>query len=198
MKQAALVFTFLLLPAASFAALPAVTPSTGPGKPAAAQTKGAAPAKPAADKPLLGQHNSSASITIDSDSFQADLNGKTGTWSGNVIITQEDMKLRANTVRMTTVNEKADKILASGHVVVDSPKTGTVTGDNGVYNVVPRTVLMTGNVVMKKGKDVMRGAQLTVNLATGQAVLGGGVKGQIPGNTQGNTRVQAVFTPNSQ
>jgi lipopolysaccharide export system protein LptA len=44
----------------------------------------------------------------------------------------------------------------------------------------------------------MRGAQLTVNLATGQAVLGGGVKGQIPGQPQTNTRVQAVFTPNSQ
>ena len=198
MKQAALVFTFLLLPAGSFAAQPAVTPATGPAKPAAAQAKAAAPAKPAADKPVLGRHNSNASITIDSDSFQADLNGKTGTWNGNVIITQEDMKLRANTVRMTTVNDKADKILASGNVVVDSPKTGTVTGDNGVYNVVPRTVVMTGNVVMKKGKDVMRGAQLTVNLATGQAVLGGGVKGQTPGNTQGNTRVQAVFTPNSQ
>ena len=37
-------------------------------------------------------------------------------------------------------------------------------------------VLMTGNVVLKKGKDVMRGAQLTVNLVTGQAVLGGGAK----------------------
>jgi len=49
-------------------------------------------------------------------------------------------------------------------------------------------------VVMKKGKDVMRGSQLTVNLVTGQAVLGGGVKGQ----TQGSSRVQAVFTPNSQ
>ena len=34
----------------------------------------------------------------------------------------------------------------------------------------------------------------TVNLATGQAVLGGGVKSQ----TQNSTRVQAVFTPNSQ
>jgi lipopolysaccharide export system protein LptA len=95
---------------------------------------------------------------------------------------------------MTTVNVKADKIMANGNVVVDSPKTGTVTGDNGVYNVAPRTVLMTGNVVLKKGKDVMRCAQLTVNLATGLASCGGGVKGQ----TQGNTRVQAVFTPNSQ
>jgi len=49
-------------------------------------------------------------------------------------------------------------------------------------------------VVLKKGKDVMQGAQLTVNLATGQAVLGGGVKGQA----QTQSRVKAVFTPNTQ
>ena len=148
-------------------------------------------AAPAAKSALS---DSNAPITINSDSFQADLNSKLGTWSGNVIVTQADMKLRANTVRMTTVNGKADKVTASGNVVVDSPKSGIVTGETGVYSVVPRTVVMSGNVVLKKGKDVMRGAQLTVNLATGQAVLGGGVKGQ----TQGNTRVQAVFTPNSQ
>jgi lipopolysaccharide export system protein LptA len=87
-------------------------------------------------------------------------------------------------------------VLASGNVVVDSPKSGTATGDNGVYSVGPRTVLMTGNVVLKKGKDVMRGAQLTVNLVTGQAVLGGGVKGSAQGAQSGG-RVQAVFTPNS-
>jgi len=198
MKQAAIALAFLLFPARSFAAQPAVAPATAPAKPAPAPAK-PTPAKPAADnKPILGQHNNNASITIDSDSFQADLNGKTGTWSGNVVVVQEDTKMRANTVRMTTVNGKADKIMANGNVVVDSPKTGTVTGDSGVYNVVPRTVVMTGNVVMKKGKDVMRGAQLTVNLATGQAVLGGGVKGQVAGQAQTNTRVQAVFTPNSQ
>ena len=42
----------------------------------------------------------------------------------------------------------------------------------------------------------MRGAQLTINLASGQATLGGGVKSTTPG-AQGNERVQAVFTPNS-
>jgi lipopolysaccharide export system protein LptA len=52
---------------------------------------------------------------------------------------------------------------------------------------------MTGNVVLKKGKDAMRGCQLTVNLNTGQAVLGS--CGKTPG-TSG--RVQGVFTPNSQ
>jgi lipopolysaccharide export system protein LptA len=148
-------------------------------------------AAPAA-KPAPARDNK-APIDISSDSFQADLNGKTGTWSGNVVLVQGDMKLRANSVRVTTVNGNADKVTASGNVVVDSPKSGTATGDNGIYSVGPRTVVMTGNVVLKKGKDVMRGVQLTVNLTTGQAVLGGGVR------TQGTTggRVQGVFTPNS-
>jgi lipopolysaccharide export system protein LptA len=62
----------------------------------------------------------------------------------------------------------------------------------GVYSVGPRTVLMSGNVVLKRQKDVMRGARLTVNLATGQATLGAGPKG-TPGAPQG--RVQGVFSP---
>ena len=147
----------------------------------------------AATAPVTATRDSKAPISIASDSFQADLNGKTGTWSGNVMVTQGDMKMRANNVRVTTVNGNADKVTASGNVVVDSPKSGTVTGDNGVYSVGPRSVLMTGNVVLKKNKDVMRGAQLTVNLNTGQAVLGGGVK--TPGSN--GVRVQGVFTPNS-
>jgi lipopolysaccharide export system protein LptA len=175
MKQAAILLALLALPTTLQAAAPAAAPAA---------------------KPVLGKHDNNAPINISSDSFQADLNAKTGTYSGNVIVTQGDMKLRANTVRITTVNDKADKVMANGNVVVDSPKSGTATGDNGVYSIVPRTVVMTGNVVLKKGKDVMRGTQLTVNLATGQAVLGGGVKGQA--GTQGSTRVQAVFTPNSQ
>jgi len=165
-----------------------------PALPAGAQTAPVVKAAPAA-KPITGQHDNNAPITISSDSFQADLNSKTGTWSGNVVVVQEDTKLRANSVRMLTTNGKTDKVIANGNVVVDSPKSGTVTGDNGVYSVVPRIVVMTGNVVLKKGKDVLHGAQLTVNLVTGQAVMGGG-KTQ-PG-VQGTGRVQGVFLPNSQ
>jgi lipopolysaccharide export system protein LptA len=142
----------------------------------------------------IAKHDNNAPITISSDTFQADLNAKTGVYSGNVLINQGDMKLRANNVKLSTINSKLDKVMASGNVVVDSPKSGIITGDTGVYTVGPRTVLMTGNVVLKKGKDVMRGCQLTVNLNTGQAVLGS--CGKTPGSNTG--RVQGVFTPNSQ
>ncbi len=153
-------------------------------------------AAPAA-KPITGQRDSNAPIGISSDSFQADLNAKSGTYTGNVVVVQGDTKLRANQMRITTVNGKADKITASGHVVVDSPTSGTATGDNGVYSVGPRTVLMTGNVVLKKGKNVMQGSQLTINLNTGLATLGGGVKTTVTNGVANGGRVQAVIQPNS-
>jgi lipopolysaccharide export system protein LptA len=162
--------------------------------PAFAVSTQAAPAPKPAKRPITGQHDNNAPITINSDSFQADLNAKSLTYTGNVVVVQGDTKLRANQVHVDTVNGKADKITASGNVVVDDPTSGTATGDKGVYSVVPRTVLMTGNVVLKKGKDVMRGTQLTVNLNTGQATLGAGGP-KAPGAPGG--RVQGVFTPNS-
>jgi lipopolysaccharide export system protein LptA len=151
----------------------------------------------APSKPVTGQRDNNAPINISSDSFQADLTGKSGTWTGNVVVVQGDVKMRSNSVRVSTVNGKADKVYADGNVVVDSPTSGTATGDKGVYSVGPRTVLMTGNVVLKKGKDVLRGAELTVNLVTGKAILGGGAK--APGTSTGAPagRVQGVFTPTS-
>ena len=167
--------------------------------PAFAANVQAAPApaaKPAAKPSVMGQHDNNAPITITSDSFQADLNAKSLTYTGNVVVVQGDTKLRANQMHVDTVKGKADKITASGNVVVDSPTSGTATGDKGIYSVVPRTVLMTGNVVLKKGKDVMRGTQLTVNLNTGQATLGaGGPKAPGAPGTPGG-RVQAVILPN--
>ena len=154
----------------------------------AAVTAHAAPAA----KPAATKGSNDCPINVDSDKFTADLNAKTGTYSGNVIVRQCDTKLRADTVRISTLNNQADKVTASGNVVVDSPKSGIATGQNGIYDVPKKTVVMTGNVILKKNKDVMRGAQLTINLATGQATLGGGVK-----STTGGGRVQAVFTPNS-
>jgi lipopolysaccharide export system protein LptA len=164
---------------------------------AAAALATVAQAAPPASKPLSGNHDNNAPINISSDNFAADLNGKSGTWTGNVLVIQGDVKMRSNQVRVSTVNGKADKVFADGNVVVDSPTSGIATGDKGVYSVVPRVVVMTGNVVLKKGKDVMRGAQLTVNMVTGQAVLGGGGgAAKTPGSSGG--RVQGVFTPNSQ
>ena len=151
---------------------------------------------PAAKLSLLGKHDADAPINIAADKFVADENAKTGTWSGNVVITQGDMRMRANTVRMNVVGKdnKPDKIFAQGNVVVDSPTSGTVTGDNGVYDVVQRSINLTGHVVLTKQKNSMRGAQMTVNLVTGIATLGGGAP-PATGAATSSGRVQGIFTP---
>ncbi len=141
---------------------------------------------------LLGNRNTNQPINIAADKVTADLNAKTVTYSGKVIVTQGDIRLRADAMKVNTDNGKAQTITANGNVVVDSPASGTATGDNAVYDVTPRTVTLTGKVVLTHGKDVMRGTKLTINLLTGQAVLGA-ANGTNSAASPG--RVQGVFTP---
>ncbi len=135
-----------------------------------------------------GMLNPDAPIDVSADNFVADANAKTGVYTGNVVIHQGEVKMRANTVRAQFVENKPNRILAQGKVVIDAP-SGVATGDNGVYDVTPRIITLTGNVVLTKDKNIMRGQKLVVNLITGLATLDGG---------QGKTgRVQALFSPNN-
>ncbi|HUO99591.1 MAG TPA: lipopolysaccharide transport periplasmic protein LptA [Rhizomicrobium sp.] len=136
-----------------------------------------------------GMLNPNAPIDISANSFSADDATKTAVYTGNVIVHQGEVALRANAMHAHFVRNSPDRITAHGNVVIVAP-SGTATGDNGVYDVNPRVITLTGNVVLTKDKNVMRGQQLTVNLITGQAVLDGG-QGQ-------GGRVQALFTPKSE
>jgi len=134
----------------------------------------------------LSKKDADAPIQVSADRFDADLNAKSGTYSGNVTVVQGAMRLRADKVRVTTVTNKPDKIYANGNVVFDAP-SGSAKGDAGVYDVNPRLITLTGRVILIKEKNVMRGTQLVVNLVTGEAQLG--AKGMAGG------RVQGLFVP---
>jgi len=138
-----------------------------------------------------GMINPDAPIDISANSFDADANAKSALYSGNVVIHQGEMMMRANTVRTNFVNDKPNRIFAQGKVVIDAP-SGIATGDNGVYDVNPRIITLTGNVVLTKDKNVMRGSQLVVNLITGIAKLDGGDAAGTPGK---GGRVHALFSP---
>jgi lipopolysaccharide export system protein LptA len=66
--------------------------------------------------------------------------------------------------------------------------SGNAQGDNGVYDVRPRLVTLTGHVILTKQKNVMHGNKLVVNMVTGLAQLSSG-------GGPGSTRVQGLFTP---
>lgn len=158
-------------------------------QPVSAATTAPVNAKPSAHSgtanDALGTHNSNAPINVSSDNFVGNFQTKVGTYIGNVIVTQADDKLRADKVKVDVVAGKPSRFDATGHVVFVS-SSGTATGDNGVYDLdPPRTVTLTGHVVLTKDKDVMHGTALTVNMVTGESHL---TAHGAPGN-----RVQGLF-----
>ena len=156
---------------------------------AAAPAALAVPSRSDANQPI----NVSADHFMGEKNPSAPANGAAVlTYSGNVVVTQGDSHMRANSMRINVVGGKPQKIFAYGNVVVNSV-SGNATGDNGVYDVEPRLITLTGHVVLTKEKNVMRGQMLTVNLATGIANLGGG--NGVAASQGGSGRVQATFTP---
>jgi len=151
----------------------------------------AAPAPaPARTGPNLGI-DSTQPIAVNADSFLADLNGETGTYTGNVIVTQGAVRLHADEVKVVAPGGRASRMEAQGHVVVDSP-SGKAVGDSGIYEVAQQVLRLNGNVVLTKEANVMRGSSLEVSMATGIAKLTAGAQAQ-PGQPQG--RVQGLFVP---
>jgi lipopolysaccharide export system protein LptA len=137
-----------------------------------------------------GKHDANAPINVASDDFVGDFTTKVGTYIGNVVIIQADCRLKADRVKVVMLKGDPNKFYADGKVVFESP-SGVATGDNGIYDVnPPRTLTLTGNVVLTKQKDVMRGTTLVANLVTGESHL---TAHGMPGG-----RVQSIFTPKPQ
>ncbi len=136
----------------------------------------------------LGSRKCNGPYDVDSDNFVGNFETKTGTYLGNVIVTQAECKLRADKVIAEAVSgNDLNRLTAVGNVVLDT-SSGTATGDHGVYDLRARTVTLTGRkVVMVKGKNVMRGTLLVVDMDTGLAHLT--AKG-MPGG-----RVHSSFVP---
>jgi lipopolysaccharide export system protein LptA len=129
-------------------------------------------------------------IAVNADSFLADLKGETGTYTGNVIVTQGEVRLHADEVTVLAPGGRAQRMEAKGHVIVDSP-SGQAVGDNGIYDVAAQNLKLTGHVVLTQDANVMRGSELQVSMATGIATLSAAP--QAPGEAPG--RVQGLFVP---
>lgn len=152
----------------------------------------ASDAQPAAAPAQTLGLDSSQPIAVNADTFLADLNGETGTYTGNVIVEQGAVRLHADEVKVVAPGGKASRMEANGHVVVDSP-SGQAVGDNGVYDVPDQLLHLTGNVVLTKDANVMRGNALEVSMATGLAKLTASAANAPPGQPPG--RVQGLFVP---
>lgn len=143
------------------------------------------------------QSDSSAPIDVSADN-QETINSKCITiFTGNVEILQNRSRMRAQKVTVYSARKAgadaanacgtAQRMEAEGGVYLASDQQYS-RGDRAVYTFDNNIAVITGDVVLVKGKDVARGDKLTVNTKTNDAKL----ESNSPGRAS-QRRVRAVF-----
>ena len=109
---------------------------------------------------------------------------------GRAEVTQGDNRLRADAI---TLYRKAsgdpDRVEATGKVYFVTP-TQSMRGDRAVYTLASGELVVTGNVILNQGKNVLTGGRLTYNVNTDAATMSGAPRGAGAGS-----RIQGVFYP---
>jgi lipopolysaccharide export system protein LptA len=172
----------------------------------------AAQGRPPAQRGLLpaasGQDKDQP-IQIDAKSLEVHDKSKTATFSGDVKVVQGDTTMTCKTLVVfygqelgiagkpiastsPTAGAVPDaqnirRIEARGGVTVVS-KDQTASGDLGVYDLLAKTITLTGNVVVTQGQNVIHGERVIVDTVTGNAHVEA-----APGAPQG--RVRALIIP---
>ncbi len=143
-------------------------------------------------------------ISIDSDKLEVFDDKNQAIFTGQVDAIQDDARLRADKLDVRFENTGTDAnagaqlgsswgdvktLIATGNVFYVTPKQ-VAKAEKAVYDVVKDQVIMTGNVVVTQGKNVIRGDKLILQISTGRAVFDAT---QSDGATSG--RVRAAFFP---
>ena len=106
---------------------------------------------------------------------------------GRAEVLQGDNRLRADAIQGVSSGGAISQVTATGNVYYVTP-TETIRGDRAVYTVSDTTIVVSGDVILTQGRNVLTGARLVYNIDTGAARMEGG-------SGSGATRIQGVFYP---
>lgn len=125
----------------------------------------------------------SAPLKITSDKLSVSQADSLAQFSGNVVVTQSGMELRADQVKVVydATSKGIAELHASGKVTVTAGANAAAS-DAAVYTVGNSGLVMTGNVILTMEQASIAGDMLTINLSTGLGTMSGG-------------RVTTTFTP---
>jgi len=103
---------------------------------------------------------------------------------GRAEITQGGNRLRADSINATTVNNSLSRVEATGNVYFVTPEQ-SIRGDRAVYTLANGEVVLTGDVILTQGRNVLTGGRLVYNVRTKTARM----------DASGGGRIQGVFYP---
>lgn len=135
------------------------------------------------------QTDPNAPVEVVADRLDLDQANGTANFQGGVVVTQGEMKLTAEEIRVAyvrladgTVGSDVDTITALGNVLVVTPAEAA-EAEKAVFTPALNEVIMTGDVLLTQGGNTLAGEKLTIDLETGV--------GQVEG------RVRTVLQPRS-
>lgn len=147
----------------------------------------------------IAAHNSDSPVNYAADRIELQDKQKRVVLSGNVDITQDNLRLRAarTTVAYTDAGSlRIQRIDATGGVFVTRGNE-SARGDVAVYDFDRRVITMLGNVGLKRGSDTLNGGRLVIDLRTGISSVdgrAGGSSSAIGGPSAGSGRVSGSFS----
>ena len=120
----------------------------------------------------------SAPVEVAADALSVDQATGKATFSGNVQISQGEMRLQAATVTVTYAGadrRRISSLEAEGEVtLVSGPDAAEAA--RASYDVEAGRVVLTGDVLISQGQNVLTGQVVTVDLETGSAQVEGRVR----------------------
>ena len=146
------------------------------------------------------ENDSAAPIEIVADSMEWLNEEKIAIARGNADAVQGRYTLRAQVLIAHITDEpngnqesnsQISLIEAEGNVLLITPNE-KARGSIGIYDVRNKTAVLTGDVVLTQGKNVLHGERLIMDLDTGHSRLEGAI---APTDPTENGRVKAIFSP---
>lgn len=123
-------------------------------------------------------------VEVNADQLSVDQTNGRAVFSGNVIVTQGDMRLTAGQIEVIYAEGTTgiERLEATGGVTLVSPQDAAESRE-AIYTIDSGMVVMTGAVLLTQGDAAISGERLTVNLKDGTGKMDG--------------RVRTIFTPGS-
>lgn len=154
----------------------------------------------AAQGQAIAGFNSDAPVNYAADRIELQDKADRVVLSGNVVIDQGDLNVRAarTTVAYTNAGSlKIQRIDAVGGVTVNRGNE-TARGDVAIYDFNARVITLSGNVHLNRGGDTMNGGRMVIDLKSGIASVDGrssGSSSAVGGQGgSGGGRVSGTFT----
>lgn len=148
-----------------------------------------------ADAQAIAGFNSSQPVNYAADRIELQDKQSRVVLSGNVQITQGDLRLSAERTTVAYTNEgslKIQRIDATGGVSV-TRGSERATGSAGVYDFNRRVIVLSGGVALRRGGDTLNGGRLTIDLDSGVSSVDGRAAGGASSSSSGG-RVSGQFS----